>query len=209
VRARYAPGLLLALLLALLLPLGGCGGGASGDGDGDGGDGSSSGRSPSGSSSASGDAVEAAWNPCRDLSAGRVGAALGAAFTLDTGTAEQPRCAFLPVEEGGPTLNVTYLWFDGGLDEAFSSMGRVAGEVTELRVPGADAARLVVNADRRATLVTGFVQTGGLIETVNAAQLAPSDPRAVVRATRAVLATLVEHAPASPGAAARAAAPSG
>ena len=41
-------------------------------------------------------------------------------------------------------------------------------------MPGADAARLVVNANRKATLVTGFVQTGGLIETVNAVQLASS-----------------------------------
>ncbi len=117
---------------------------------------------------------------------------------METGTAQAPRCAFLPVEEGGATLNVTYLWFDGGFDEAFTSMGRIDGTVTEVRVPGADAARLVVNRNRRATLVTGFVQTGRLVETINAVQLAPADPAAVVRTTRQVMATLVANAPASP-----------
>lgn len=188
-RARHTLGL-PGLLLALLLPLAACGGS----------DGEASARSTDGASAGASDAGGAtpeAWNPCGDLSADRVGTALGADVTLDTGTAEEPRCAFLPVAEGGPTLNVTYLWFDGGLDEVFASMGHVAGEVTEPRVPGADAARLVVNANRKATLVTGFVQTGGLVETVNAVQLGSSEPRAVVRATRAVLATLAGNAPAS------------
>jgi hypothetical protein len=197
VTARHS---LPALLLALALPLAACGDGSGGE---------SSMRSSSGSSGASGASgagATAAWNPCRDLRAGRVGAALGADVTRDTGTVETPRCAFLPVEDGGPTLNVTYLWFDGGLDEAFSSMGRIDGEVTRLQVPGADAARLVVNAGRKATLVTGFVQTGALIETVNAVQLAPSRPRDVARATRQVMATLAERAPASPAAAAKVAA---
>lgn len=193
---RLGTGKLAApLLLAALLPLAACGGG----------DDSTGTSSPAGSGSlssggsTSGGVSKAAWNPCRDLRADRVGAALDAEVTVDTGTSAAPRCAFLPVEEGGPTLNVTYLWFDGGLDEAFSSMGRLDGEVTSPRVPGADAARLVVNTNRKATLVTGFVQTGGLIETVNAVQLAPSRPRAVVRATRAVMSTLAQHAPASRG----------
>ena len=51
-------------------------------------------------------------------------------------------------------------------------------------------------------LVTGFVQTGDLIETVNAIELAPYDRDAVTGATTSVLATLVDHAPASPEAAA-------
>jgi hypothetical protein len=62
-----------------------------------------------------------------------------------------------------------------------------------------------VNTSRKATLVTGFVQTGGLVETVNAVQLGSSEPGAVVRATRTVLATLARHAPASEAAATAAA----
>jgi hypothetical protein len=123
---------------------------------------------------------------------------------VDTGTVDQPRCAFLPAAKDGPTLNVTYLWFDGGFEQAFASMGRLPGRVSRPAVPGADAARLVVNTNRQATLVTGFVKTGRLVETVNAVQLTPSDPQAVVRATRRVMATLVGHAPASEAAAAKA-----
>ena len=110
-----------------------------------------------------------------------------------------------PGGKDGPTLNVTYLWSTAAStrpSRRWAARRRGHGP----RVPGADAARLVVNANRKATLVTGFVQTGGLVETVNAVQLAPSQPRAVVRATRRVMATLVEHAPASPAAAAQVAA---
>jgi hypothetical protein len=124
---------------------------------------------------------------------------------MDTGSADQPRCAFLPTARNGPTLNATYLWFDGRFEQAFASMGRLEGRVSRPTVPGADAARLVVSSNRQATLVTGFVKTGRLVETVNAAQLTASDPQAVVRATLRVMATLVAHAPASEAAAAQAA----
>ncbi|MGZ4448510.1 MAG: hypothetical protein ACXVW4_01845 [Nocardioides sp.] len=140
-----------------------------------------------------------AWNPCSDLSAARVGSALGARVRKTTGTPDNPRCAFLPVAKGGPTLNVTYLEFHGDFERAFRSMGRLAGHVERLDLPGAKAARLVVNTSHRASLVTGFVQVHGLIETVNAAQLAPYDAGAVRAATLDVLEALVRHAPAAAG----------
>jgi hypothetical protein len=140
---------------------------------------------PSSAASALTDA--ATWNPCADLSAGPVGRALGARVTKATGTADTPRCAFLPAVEGGPTLNVTYTWFDGGFERAWRSMGELDGTVRE-----------VVSTRKQAVLVTGFVQTGDLIETVNAAALAPYDRAAVTAATTNVMATLVEHAPATP-----------
>ncbi len=167
---------------ALLLPLGACG-------------------SPDRADPASDPASDPAWNPCGDVEPATVGAALRADVTRETGTADNPRCAFLPKLDGGPTLNVTYLWFDGSFDQAWRSMGTLDGTVTQLDVPGADAARLVVSASRKAVLVTGFVQTGRLIETVNAIELAPYDRARVVGATRAVLATLASHAPRSEDAA--------
>lgn len=142
-----------------------------------------------------------AWNPCGAVDPASVGAALGADVTRETGTADNPRCAFLPKLNGGPTLNVTYLWFDGGFERAWRSMGTLDGTVTDVHVPGADAARIVVRASRQAVLVTGFVKTGRLIETVNAIGLAPYDRAAVVGATRDVLAVLSRHAPASEDAA--------
>lgn len=174
----------LLAALALLLPLAACSSGGGSD------------AAPSSAPTAS-TSPAAAWNPCVDLSAARVGRLLGARVTKETGTADAMRCAFLPVEKGGPTLNVTYLAFDGDFDRAFRAMGTIEGTVSDVRVPGAKAARLVVHTTRGAAGVTGFVQVGSLIETVNALQLAPYDARAVVRATRDVMATLVAHAPAS------------
>jgi hypothetical protein len=45
-------------------------------------------------------------------------------------------------------------------------------------------------------LVSGFVQTEGLVQSVNAVQLRPYDERAVVSGTRRLLAALAAHAPA-------------
>jgi hypothetical protein len=142
------------------------------------------------------------WNPCADLSAVRVERALGARVRKETGTVETPRCAFLPAVKGGPTLNVTYTWFAGGFEQAWRSMGDLDGSVRDVDLPGADHARLVVSTGKQAVLVTGFTQTGDLIETVNAAALAPYDEAAVTAATTEVMAMLVRHAPESPEAAA-------
>ena len=46
--------------------------------------------------------------------------------------------------EGGPAYDVSYLWFDGGLDAALDSMGAIAQQLRPVEVPGADAARVAV-----------------------------------------------------------------
>jgi hypothetical protein len=143
-------------------------------------------------------AAGVAWNPCDGLRAATVGRYAGQRMVEQTGTSDQPRCAFTPAATGGPAFDVSYLWFDGGLDAAWDTMGKVRGTVTDIRVPGADAARLVVHAQRPAVLVTGFVQVGGLVQSVNAVQLRPYDRRTVVSTTRELLADLVERAPDAP-----------
>ena len=70
--------------------------------------------------------------------------------------------------------------------------------MSEIQVPGADAARLVVQADKDAVLVTGFVQTAGLVQSVNAVQPDPYDEQAVVDATTELLTVLVREAPSGP-----------
>ena len=135
------------------------------------------------------------WSPCDGLTARSVSDLAGEPMTEQTGTTDQPRCAFTPKSKGGAAYDVNYLWFDGGLGSAWESMGDVAGTVTDIDVPGAQAARLVVNATRSAVLVSGFVQTKGLVQSVNAVQLAPYDERTVARATRGLLAELAAHAP--------------
>jgi hypothetical protein len=178
----------------LLLALGGCSSLDAGSPD-------ASGHSDV-STAASALADAGTWNPCADLAEGQVGRALGARVRKETGSLDTPRCAFLPEQKGGPTLNVTYTWFTGGFERAWRSMGELDGVVRELDLRGADHARLVVSTRKEAVLVTGFAQTGDLVETVNAAALAPYDRAAVMAATTSVLATLVDHAPASPEAAA-------
>lgn len=136
----------------------------------------------------------AAFNPCSDLTPDFVGQALGAEVTEDTGSTSAPRCAYTPVVEGGPALEVNYLQFSGSFDEAWASMGAIAGTTRDLDIASADAARIVVNADGNAVAVTGFVQTGDLIENVNGVQLAPYDQDALVAATEAVLTRLSKKA---------------
>lgn len=153
---------------------------------------------PGGPGSAASDAADVGWSPCDGLDAVQVSRWAGQRMTEQTGTADQPRCAFTPVADGGPAFDVNYLFFDGGLDEAWRTMGSIQGRVTRLAVPGADAARLVVHARRPAVLVTGFVQSGGLVQSVNAVQLRPYDERQVVSATRRLLAALVRATPERP-----------
>ena len=52
----------------------------------------------------------------------------------------------------------------------------------------------MVSAKKSGVLVTGFVQTDGLVQSVNAAQLAPYDEAQVVDGTKALLAELAERA---------------
>ncbi|WP_121254254.1 hypothetical protein [Nocardioides ferulae] len=157
-----------------------------------------------------GEVPEAAdpWNPCDGLSAREVSGVLGQQLRKDTGAGTENtestepgvvRCALLPVREGDATFDASYLLFDGGLDAAWATLGdgpdgSVGGRVTRPSVPGADAARLVVNTTRKAALVTGFVENGDLIQTVNAVDLYPYDAGALVRATRLVLEQLSAHA---------------
>lgn len=140
-------------------------------------------------------AAQVGWSPCDGLTADRVSAIAGATVTEQTGTADQPRCTFVPLRKDGPAYDVSYLWFDGGLDEALDSMGAIADQLRRVDVPGADAARVAVKRRQSGVLVTGFVQTKGLVQSVNAAQLAPYDADALVRSTTDLLTELARRAP--------------
>lgn len=155
--------------------------------------GTSGGASPSASASASASASPSAEpdiNPCDGIDADAVARALGAALRKETGTVNSPRCALLPVEEGGPTFEMSYLWFDQGLEAAWRTMQVPAGQVSRPRVAGADDARVVVNASPKAYAVSAFLQNGALIQTVNALALPPYDGPRVRRAVQVLLAQL-------------------
>jgi hypothetical protein len=159
---------------------------------------SSDGSDPSSATPDASDIAGVAWSPCDELTAASVSRLVGAAVKEDDGTAAAPRCTFTPVRDGGAAYDVSYLWFDGGLDAALDAMGATGAQLKKVDVEGADAARLVVSAKKGGVLVTGFVQTHGLVQSVNAAQLAPYDEAQVVAGTKALLGELAAHAPTSP-----------
>lgn len=154
--------------------------------------------SPS-SPEASPSAVEPAWNPCSGLRPAAISRALGTEVTIETGTVSTMRCALIPTVDGDPTLDVNYAWMGLPLDAMIDQMGvDAAATVTSPRIVEADGARLIVNRQDRALAVSGFVQNGDLIQTVNAFALAPYDAAAVVTATRVVLTQLSQAAPDRP-----------
>ena len=141
------------------------------------------------------DAAGVSWSPCDELTAKQVGAIAGEAVKENNGTEDAPRCVFLPVEKGGPAYDVSYLFFDGGLDTALDAMGTVAEQLEPVDVPGAEAARIAVRERTDGILVTGFVQTEGLVQSVNAVQLEGFDRDRLVTSTTALLAELARQAP--------------
>jgi len=190
-RILHPRGALAGLAVALAVALTGCSGG-SGPSSG------SSADSASASADPSREAAGVAWSPCDGLTAARVGRLLGESVRERTGTAGRPQCTFVPRETGGAAYQVSYLWFGGGLDAALRSTGRLSAQLRPVRVPGAEAARVAVARRSSGVLTTGFVQTDGLVQSVNAVQVKPYDEQAVVAGTRALLGELARRAPAPP-----------
>ena len=139
-----------------------------------------------------------AFDPCDRLDPAPVARALGSGLKVDRGTTDAARCALLPVKKGGPTYELNYLWFAGGLDAAFKTMRIPAGTVTSPKVPGADSARLIVQQTPKAFYISAFVQNGDLIQSLNGLSLRPYDAGRMRQATAVLLAQLSAHAPTSP-----------
>lgn len=139
--------------------------------------------------------TEPLWNPCDALEVAEVGAWFDARFTQDSGTPTAPVCTFSPEVEGGPAVDANYMLFPEGLDAVFETMTLDPEDVREVRVPGADAARVVVDFDDRQLFVSGFVQNGDLIQTVDVVDPRPYDETRVVRAVRSILAEFSAAAP--------------
>jgi hypothetical protein len=141
------------------------------------------------------DVAGVAWSPCDGLTADRVSEIAGEPMLVQTGTSDQPRCTFTPETEGGTAYDVNYLLFDGGLEDALAAMGAGSARLRPVDVPGADAARIAVRERESGILVSGFVQTAGLVQSVNAVHLSPYDRGALVASTTDLLAELVTQAP--------------
>jgi len=139
--------------------------------------------------------TEALWNPCDGLDARGVGRMFGGAVTEQSGTPTEPRCSFFPETEGDPVVDANYQLFPEGLAAAWRTMGRSeTARVTRPDVRGADDTRLVVEIDHGQLFVSGFVQNGILIQTVDAVDPAPYDEERLVRAVTWTMGELSAHA---------------
>ena len=152
-------------------------------------------RAPSAAESA---AANVAWSPCDDLTPETVSGLVGEPVAEQTGTLTQPQCTFTPARKGGAAYDINYLWFPGGLDEAVDAMGAQGAQLEPVDIEGAESARIAVRTQRSGVLVSGYVQTAGLVQSVNAVQVKPYDEAAVVAGATALLAELAAQAPGSP-----------
>ena len=139
--------------------------------------------------------TEALWNPCDALDAETVGREFGAALTENDGAPAAPLCSFRPKAEGDPVVDANYQLYAAGLDKIFEELGASeTATITEPLVRGADDARVVVDADGDQLYVSGFVQNGDLIQTVDAIDPRPYDRDRLVRAVTWALGRLSAHA---------------
>ena len=121
---------------------------------------------------------------------------LDADLRLNAGTPEAPICSLTPTEDGGPVVDANYQLVSLGLDAIFDSMSDLdPDDVTTVPVPGADDARIVVDFDDQQLYVSGFVQDGDLIQTVDVVDPQPYDRDRVVRAVRQILRLFSDAAP--------------
>lgn len=141
----------------------------------------------------------ALWNPCDGLELTEVQRALSVELSVATGSPDAPQCTFTPTQDGEPALDVNYQLYPGSLEELVDTFG-VPTEGSEIDVTtpdvlDADDARLIVSVVDDTLAVTGFVQNGDLVQTVDVIDPQPYDQARVVRGVREVLAAFSAAAP--------------
>ncbi len=142
------------------------------------------------------DETPALWNPCDALDARFVEREFGSVTTEEHGTPTEPECRFKPEEKSGQAVvTSSYLLFSGTLDDAWETMGQPAdADVTEPEIDGADSARVVVSVVRKQLYVTGFVENGDLIQSINVVDPTPYDEQQIVAGVQDALTALSKHA---------------
>jgi hypothetical protein len=140
--------------------------------------------------------TEGLWNPCDSLDTAAVSSWFGSEYTMDAGSLAAPKCTLSPADDGEPVIDANYLLFPEGLDAAFEAMTDLdPDDVRVVQVPGADAAKIVVDFDNRQLFVSGFVQNGDLIQTVDVIDPQPYDASQMVHGVRLLLAEFSAAAP--------------
>jgi hypothetical protein len=142
--------------------------------------------------------TEGLWNPCDSLDPAAVSSWFGSEYTMDAGTLAAPKCTFNPADDGDPVIDANYMLFPEGLDAVFDAMTDLdPDDVRVVKVAGADDAKIVVDFDNRQLFVTGFVQNGDLIQTVDVVDPQPYDASQMVHGVRLILGRFAQAAPPS------------
>lgn len=139
----------------------------------------------------------ALWNPCDAIDAAFVMKQFGTDATEENGSPTAPECRFVPVdtEAGDPALEANYQLFTAGLDAAWDQMGiSPDADVISPKVRHAEAARIVVSVADEQLLVTGFVENGDLIQSINVVDPAPFAKGRVIAGVQQTLAAFSQLA---------------
>ena len=136
------------------------------------------------------------WNPCDAIDSGLVRDAFGTVAKEEDGTPTAPQCRFAPAADSGEAAVVaSYLLFSGTLDEAWQTMGQKDdADVRRPDIPAADDARIVVSTAKKSIAVSGFVQNGDLIQSLNVVDPAPYDEDRLVSGAERILTAFSRHA---------------
>lgn len=134
--------------------------------------------------------------PCDALDATAVSRALGRTVHVDKGSADSPACFLRPADPHGAAFDMNYQWFYvHGLAAYFRTAQLPAGKLSDVKIRGADAGKLIVNTSKNAYQITGYVQNGALVQSVNGVGAAKDAPR-ILAATKVILSQLSAGAPA-------------
>lgn len=129
-----------------------------------------------------GDPARTVEDPCRALPAAAVAAVVGhpvEARSGQTGSLSNRTCYYTPSDDSTAELVVGSQWTDADFDEVWGSIAdKIEGDVETPRIPGADGARVVVDAGAKSVLLTGFVRHADQVDTVNVYADAPYDEKA-------------------------------
>lgn len=138
----------------------------------------------------------ARWNPCDAIDASFIKEHFGSDAEEKTGSPSKPECRFVPAEGSGqPAIEANYLLYPAGLEETFAQMDLPDDATLQSpEIEGADDARLIINEDENHLVVTGFVQNGDLIQSVDVVAPSPHERARVVAGVEAVLTAFSEHA---------------
>lgn len=132
------------------------------------------------------------YNPCDGLDFDAVQSELDVQLDVSEGTDRAPVCVFAPRNGDDPLVDVNYALFPGGLEQVIDQLGEAprGARVLTPEIPGADDARIILNGGAVEGQVTGFVQNGDLVQTVNVVDPAPYRLPPLRRVTELILTDL-------------------